>query len=410
MSIQPSDVTLALTSLRQELSLGAVHLKNRVVMASLTRNRSVPIDVANNFNVEYYRQRASAGLILSEGTLISKQGTQWPHAPGIYTAEHAAGWSKVTEAVHGAGGIIFAQLWHVGRSAHPDMPLQKQAGLVSAPSPISGRGGKFSLLDNAGYVAPVREHPDPSLLVQEFKQAAQFAKDAGFDGVEFHGAGGYLPNQFIDKSSNNRNDKWGGSVENRARFYVESLKAITEIWEPSRVGIKLAPCGGYNDVGMNEDDTKESYSYIIDHCVKLGLAYIQLTRYVDFLDPVFDQPGINQGQKRACTRLDVVETFGPIVYASGGNTKLLLNGDLSAAEAERLIEEKKIDAVVIGRSFINNPDLVDRLFKGEPLNDILGFPLDMGVFYNFVNSPAEGYSKTSALQLEWEQMPDPVFA
>lgn len=112
---------------------------------------------------------------------------------------------------------------------------------------------------------------------------------------------------------------------------------------------------------------------------------------IDFLDPVFDQPGINQGQKRACTRLDVVETFGPIVYASGGNTKLLLNGDLSAAEAERLIEEKKIDAVVIGRSFINNPDLVDRLFKGEPLNDILGFPLDMGVFYNFVNSPAEGY-------------------
>ena len=193
-----------------------------------------------------YRQRAGAGLILSEGTLVSKQGTQWPHAPGIYTAEHAAGWRKVTEAVHGAGGIIFAQLWHVGRSAHPDMPLQKQAGLVSAPSPISGRGGKFSLLDDTGYVAPVREHPDPSLLVQEFKQAAQFAKDAGFDGVEFHGisdsqdgiqfrltsilmligAGGYLPNQFIDKSSNIRNDKWGGSVKNRARFYVESLGAI----------------------------------------------------------------------------------------------------------------------------------------------------------------------------------------
>ncbi|KAF7983274.1 hypothetical protein HWV62_22916 [Athelia sp. TMB] len=392
MSIQPSDVTLPLKALRQELTLGAVHLKNRVLMSSLTRSRSTPIDVANEFNVEYYRQRAGAGLIFTEGTLVSKQGTEWPHAPGIYTEEHAAGWRKVTEAVHAAGGLIFAQLWHVGRVAHPDMPLQKEVGPVSAPSPISARGGKFRQLDNAGYVAPVKEHPDPSLLVQEFKRGAQFAKDAGFDGVELHGANGYLPMQFIDKTSNHRTDKWGGSVENRARFYVETLNAITEIWEPSRVGIKLNPCGGYNDVGMNEEDTKESYSYIIDHCVKLGLAYVQLTRYLDFFDPVFD------GKTRVEAKLDVVEVFGPIIYASGGKTKLLLNGGLSAAEADKLVEEKKIDAAVIGRSFINNPDLIGRLFNGEPLNETLGFPADYHTFYNFVNSPAEGYSDYPDIQ------------
>lgn len=134
-----------------------------------------------------YRQRAGAGLLLSEAALVSKQGSEWPNAPGIYSEEHATGWRKVTEAVHGAGGIIFAQLWHTGRVAHPDMPLQKEVGPVSAPSPISARGGKFRQLDNAGYVAPVREHPDPSLLVEEYKRAAKFAKEAGFDGVELHG-------------------------------------------------------------------------------------------------------------------------------------------------------------------------------------------------------------------------------
>ncbi|KZP12209.1 FMN-linked oxidoreductase, partial [Athelia psychrophila] len=265
MSIQPSDIGLPLKNLREEITLGALTLKNRIIMSSLTRSRSDPVDVANDLNVEYYRQRAGAGLILSEGTLVSMQGTEWPHAPGIYSKEHADGWRKVTEAVHGAGGLIFAQLWHVGRMAHPDTPLGKNAGLVSAPSPVSARGGKFHNIEGMpGYVAPTREHPDPSLLVQEFKRAAEFAKEAGFDGVELHGAGGYLHHQFADKSSNLRTDKWGGSVENRARIYVETLKAITEVWDPSRVGIKLNPAGGFNDVGMNEEDTKETFSYIID--------------------------------------------------------------------------------------------------------------------------------------------------
>ncbi|KZP34339.1 FMN-linked oxidoreductase [Athelia psychrophila] len=393
MSVQPSDIGLPLKALREEVTLGSVTLKNRIIMSSLTRSRSEPVDVANDFNVEYYRQRAGAGLIMTEGTLVSMQGTEWPHAPGIYSKEHADAWRKVVDAVHGAGGLIFAQLWHVGRVAHPDMPLQKKAGLVAAPSPVSARGGKFRILEGApGYVAPVREHPDPSLLVQEFKRGAEFAKEAGFDGVELHGANGYLPAQFADKSSNIRTDKWGGSVENRARFYVETLKAMTEVWDPSRVGIKLNPCGGYNDAGMDEEDTKETYSYIIDYCVKLGLAYVQLTRYLTFFDPVFDQPGINQGKQRVQTQLDVVETFGPIVYASGGKTKLILNGNLSAAEAEKLVEEKKIDAAVIGRSFINNPDLVSRLFNAQPLNETLGFPPNPFGFYNFVDSPSEGYT------------------
>ncbi|KZP34343.1 FMN-linked oxidoreductase [Athelia psychrophila] len=393
MSIQPSDIGLPLKALREEVTLGSVTLKNRIIMSSLTRSRSEPVDVANDLNVEYYRQRAGAGLILSEGTLVSVQGTEWPHAPGIYSKEHADGWRKVTDAVHGAGGRIFAQLWHVGRVAHPDTPFGKKAGLVSAASPVSARGGKFRAVEGEpSYVAPAREHPDPSLLVQEFKRGAEFAKEAGFDGVELHGANGYLLNQFADKSSNLRTDKWGGSVENRARIYVETLKAVTEVWGPSRVGIKLNPCGGYNDVGMNEEDTKETFSYIIDHCVKLGLAYVQLTRYLTFFDPVFDQPGINQGKQRVQTQLDVVETFGPIIRAAGSKTKLILNGGLSAAEAEKLVAEKKIDAAVIGRSFINNPDLVSRLFNAQPLNETLGFPLNPFGFYNFADNAAVGYT------------------
>ncbi|KZP11969.1 flavo protein NADH-dependent oxidoreductase [Athelia psychrophila] len=393
MSIQPSDIGLPLKALREEITLGALTLKNRVIMSSLTRSRSDPVDVANDLNVEYYRQRAGAGLILSEGTLVSAQGTEWPHAPGIYSKEHADAWRKVTEAVHGAGGLMFAQLWHVGREAHPDMPLQKKAGLVSAPSPVSAIGGKFRTLEGApGHVAPTREHPDPNELVQEFKRGAEFAKEAGFDGVELHGASGYLPHQFADKSSNIRTDKWGGSVENRARFFVETLNAIAEVFDSSRVGIKLSPWGEEGDLRMNEEDTKETFSYIIGHAVKLGLAYVQFSRSLPSFDPVFDQPGINQGEQRTLSHLDVVETFGPIIYASGGKTKLLLNGELSAAEAEKLVAEKKIDAAVIGRSFINNPDLVSRLFNAQPLNETLGFPLNSFGFYNFVDNPAVGYT------------------
>ncbi|KAF7967472.1 hypothetical protein HWV62_34119 [Athelia sp. TMB] len=383
MSVKSTDVNISLKALREPLHLGPMTLRNRVIMASLTRSRATPVDVANSTNVEYYRQRAAggAGLILSEGTLVSMQGTEWPHVPGIYSKEHAEGWRKVIDTVHSVGGVMFAQLWHVGRVAHPDMPLQKKAGVpVSAPSPIRARGGKFRQLDDAPNATPEREHPDPRELVQEFKRAAEYAKQAGFDGVEFHG-----------KHSNKRTDKWGGSLENRCRFYVECLKAITEVYDPSLVGIKLNPCGGYNDVGMNEADTKETFSYIINHCVNIGLAYVQLVRYLPFMDPVFNEEGPQQGNQRSLTHLDVLETFGPLIRTSHGKTKILLNGNLSAEEADQLVDEGKIDAVVFGRSFINNPDLVKRLFNGLPLNESLGYPADPPTFYSFSDRPSQGY-------------------
>jgi len=390
MSIQPEEVKLPLKALKQEFKIGDMSVKNRIVMASLTRSRAVPEDVPNDFNVDYYRQRAAggAGLILSEGTLVSAQGTEWPSVASIYSDEHAKGWKKVVDAVHAEGVPMFAQLWHVGRVAHPDMPLQKKFGKpVSAPSAIKARGGNFRLFVDRENKEPGRAHPHPWELVEEFRMAAYRARDAGFDGVEFHGANGYLAAQFADKNTNQRTDEWGGSVENRTRFYRECLDAICSVYPPSKVGIKLNPCGGYNDVGMNEQDTKETFGAIIEYCVKKGLAYVQLVRYLPFMDFEYAP-----GKFRAETHLDVLETFGPTILGSQGRTKLLYNGNVSAKEADELIEQGKIDGVTLGRSFINNPDLPKRLFEGKPLNEELGFPLQPKFFYSFLTKPSEGYS------------------
>jgi len=232
-------------------------------------------------------------------------------------------------------------------------------------------------------------------LVEEFRNAAKMAKMAGFDGVEYHAANGYLGAQFLDKNSNKRTDKWGGSLENRARFNLECLNAICEVYPSDRVGIKMNPCGGYNDVGMNEADTKESYGYMVDFCVKKGLAYVQLVRYLPFMDAEY--PGEMEG-KRAETHLDVLETFGPTIRASNGKTKLFYNGDLTAEEGDKLVEDKTVDAIVLGRSSINNPDLPKRLFNNLPLNETLGFPNQPKTFYTFEKDPSEGYTNYPSIQ------------
>jgi 2,4-dienoyl-CoA reductase-like NADH-dependent reductase (Old Yellow Enzyme family) len=217
---------------------------------------------------EYYVQRVlgGAGLIVTEGILITRQGTELQYAPGLWDSEHVTGWKKIVDAVHEAGGKIYAQLWHVGRVAHhSDAPEQKLAGVpVYAPSAISARGGKFRFLPGVpGYVTPTAVE-DPWTIVEQYKKAAINAKEAGFDGVEIHGANGYLVTQFLDNTANHQ---WGGSVENRSRFGLEVLKAVKEVFGRN-ISIKLSPAGGYNDVGMPLAETVETYGYFITEAEK----------------------------------------------------------------------------------------------------------------------------------------------
>ncbi|KIY69215.1 FMN-linked oxidoreductase [Cylindrobasidium torrendii FP15055 ss-10] len=350
----------SLAPLFSPLQLGPLTLKNRVGVSATTRNRSVPTSIPNAINVDYYRQRAAgaAGLIVTEGVLVEQQGTEWEHAPGIWSQNHVEGWRKVTEAVHAEGGLIFAQLWHLGRLSHPDASEQIKAGKpVYGPSAISARGGKFRLVEGEpGYVTPTAIE-DPSTLLPIWKQAAINAKEAGFDGVEVHGANGYLIHQFLDSSSNQRTDQWGGSIQNRSRLGLEVLKTIVDVWGPDRVGIKLSPTGGYNDMGMPLEETLETFSYFITEADKLKLAYIVLARYGEAIDPVFDG-------KRRGTPHDVIGSYTPLIKHSlkFGNT------GYTGEEAAQAVARGELDAVFFGMQWISNPDLAKRFELGKEVN------------------------------------------
>ncbi|KAJ7580141.1 hypothetical protein C8J56DRAFT_1006494 [Mycena floridula] len=344
---------MSLSALFKPLELGPVTLKNRVFLSPLTRGRSVPTTIPNDLNREYYKQRSNAGLIVTEGTLIVQQGTEWPNAPGLWNKEHVAGWKKITEQVHAEGSVIYAQLWHVGRVAHPDMPEQIAAGRpVYAPSAIAAKGGKYKLPDPR-YVTPTAVD-DPETLIADYKHAAINAKEAGFDGVELHGANGYLVHQFLDYSSNIRTDKWGGSVENRARFGLETLKALIEVFGSDRVAIKLSPGAGFNDMGMPLQDTLDTYSYFITEADKLKLSYICLARYTVAMDPT------GRG-----TPHDVVESYRHLIK----HPKAFFNNEFTPEEAAALVESGKADGIFFGRPFIPHPDLAKRIESGKPLDN-----------------------------------------
>ncbi|KIO28450.1 hypothetical protein M407DRAFT_242997 [Tulasnella calospora MUT 4182] len=351
-------------------------------MASLTRSRSVPTTIPNHANFEYYVQRArSAGLVMTEGTLIVHQGTNWPNAAGIWSMDHARAWKRITDEVHNVGGKIFCQLWHKKLAEKP----------VPGPSAVQARGGeglfeRFGLDKSAGYSMP-EPIEDPMAIIADYKNAALMAKEAGFDGVELHSANGYLVHQFLDFNTNKRTDKWGGSVENRCRFGLETLKALISVWGPDRVGIKMNPCGGYDDVGMPLEETKETFTYYIEEILKLKVAYIQLVNYLPQMDPELD------GKKRG-TPHDVLKTYGPLVKdpsnpSASNTTKLLLNGALNPDQANELISSQLIDAAVFGTLWIGNPDLQTRVEQGKELN----MQLDHKTFYGFPgNDPKVGYS------------------
>ncbi|KAJ7073573.1 flavoprotein NADH-dependent oxidoreductase [Mycena amicta] len=354
-------------SLFTPLKLGTITIPNRVGMSALTRSRAsktVPTDIMR----EYYVQRAEggAGLIVTEAVLISRQGTQWEEAPGIWEQSQIDGWKKIVDAVHATGSKIYAQLWHTGRVSHPDAPQQIAAGVpVYAPSAIAARGGKFHFIPGEpGYVTPT-EVPDPKTLVALFKQAAINAKAAGFDGVEVHAATGYLVHQFLDSSSNQRTDSYGGSPANRVRFALETIAALQEVFGMD-VSIKLSPTGGYNDMGMPLDETIATFGYLLEQIDKLPtpLSYVVLARYNPFLDQEFD------GKMRA-TNHDVLATFKG--YFASGRTPLFLNSGLSPAEAEGLIGSGTVAGVFFGMSWMTHPDLGKRIKAGKAVDNVPDF-------------------------------------
>ncbi|KAG1733693.1 hypothetical protein EDB19DRAFT_1639444 [Suillus lakei] len=385
------------TELLKPLTIGPFTLRNGVIMSALTRSRSVPTNVPNDINLEYYVQRArgGAGLIISEGTLICHQGhviqsvtstqtdcsnswifrTEWPNAPGIWSQDQVAAWKRITDAVHAEGGLIFTQLWHLGRVCHPDAPEQKASGMpVYGPSSIAARGGKFRFLPGQpGHVTPVAVD-DPRILINLYRQAAINAKEAGFDGVELHAANGYLVHQFLDSTSNKRTDVYGGSIENRARFGLEVLKELVSVWGSKRVAVRLSPTGGYNDVGMPLQENIDTFQYFISQADVLDLGYICLVRYIAAIDPKIDGMTSNAstGKLRA-TEHDVLKTYRPCIKKS----PLFFNGGLTPEEADQLIAAKEIDAAAFGVLWIGHPDLAKRIEHGIPLDA----KLDQKTFY-----------------------------
>lgn len=354
-------------TLFEPYTLGDITLSNRIVMAPLTRNRAGAGFVPGDLAVEYYAQRASAGLIISEATQISQQGQGYQDTPGIYTQAQIHGWRKVTDAVHGRGGHIFLQLWHVGRVSHVDLQPERQAPV--APSAIRATTKTFV---NNGFV-DVSEPRALQLdeipgIIADFRRAAANAIAAGFDGVEVHGANGYLLDQFAKDGANTRTDTYGGSVENRARLMIEVTAAVAEEVGVERTGIRISPVSPANGVSIS--DPQPQFDYIVEKLNELAIAYIHVVE------------GATGGPR------DVAPFDFDALRAAFKNTYIANNGyDLDLA-ASRLAEGKA-DLFAFGRPFIANPDLVARLKTGAPLASI-----DPATLYG---GGAKGYTDYPAL-------------
>lgn len=345
------------------LDVGALRLRNRIVMAPLTRNRAGAGFVPRDLNVEYYRQRASAGLIISEATQIAPEGLGYPDTPGIYTDEQVAGWRRVTDAVHAEGGQMVLQLWHVGRISHPS--LQPDRKLPVAPSAIKPAGQAATYEGPQEFVTPRALAVDELAgLCEQYREAARKARAAGFDGVEVHNANGYLLDQFLRDGTNRRTDLYGGSLENRLRFPLQVLNAVLEVWPADRVGIRLSPSGTMND--MRDSDPKATFTAMVRALEPYGLAYIHI------MEPL--EADIRHGG-----------TPLPVGYfRSFYKGILMVNGGYDGRRAQAVVASGDADLVSFGRLFLANPDLPARLRDGRPLN-----APDPRTFYG---GGAEGYT------------------
>lgn len=345
------------------IQLGSYTLPNRVVMAPLTRNRAGEGNVPQALNVEYYAQRASAGLIITEATQVSPQGVGYPATPGIHSPAQVAGWRQVTEAVHARGGRIILQLWHVGRISHPS--LQPGGALPVAPSALQPAGQAITYQGPQDFVTPrALELAELPGIVEQFRSGAANALAAGFDGVEIHGANGYLLDQFLRDGANQRRDAYGGSLENRARLLLEVTEAVCAVWGAARVGIRLSPLQPFND--MRDANPEAIFSYAVQQLNRFGLGYLHVTEVGK------NAPGA------AGPAFDLVKLkrlWSGVYMTNGGYDLARANAVLAAGEA---------DMVAFGALFLANPDLPLRFAQGAPLNTP-----DPATFYG---GDAKGYT------------------
>jgi len=343
------------------ITIGDLTLKNRIVMAPLTRARAIGgARVPNALMAKYYEQRSTAGLILSEATSVTPQGVGYADTPGLWSDEQVEGWKQVTAAVHAAGGVIFAQLWHVGRISDPSL-LNGDAPV--APSAIAAEG-------HVSLLRPMRPYPVPRALdteelagvVAAYKLGAENAKKAGFDGVEIHGANGYLLDQFLQDKTNQRTDNYGGTIENRARLMLEVTDACIAVWGANRVGMHLAPRRDAHDMG--DSDPAATFGYVARELAQRKIAFI-------------------------CAREAVGEdSLGPLLKKEFGGV-YIANESLDKQGAQQLLDNGTADAVAFGKDFISNPDLPRRLETDAPLNK-----WNAETFYG---ASAEGYTDYPAL-------------
>ncbi|MGL6076251.1 MAG: alkene reductase [Fimbriiglobus sp.] len=336
-----------MSALFQVFDLNGLTLSNRIVLAPLTRSRAGVERLPNSLMAEYYAQRATAGLIVSEATVISERANGWNQSPGIYNDAMQAGWKLTTDAVHAAGGKIFLQLWHCGRASHSSF---HNGELPPAPSAIKINGDAIHTpTGKQPYETPrALEAAEIADIVADYRDAARRAREAGFDGVEIHGANGYLIDTFLQSKTNHRTDGYGGSVENRYRFLKEVTEAVLQEWPANRVGVRLSPNGQFNDMGS--PDYREQFLYVAGQLNGYGLAYLHL---MDGLAFGFHQLG------EPMTLADFRAVFrGPLI-GNCGYTKETAEAAIAAGHA---------DFIAFGRPFISNPDLVERFRNNWPLN------------------------------------------
>lgn len=356
------------SDLFQKVTLGPITLANRIVMAPLTRARSLPGDVPGPLNAEYYTQRATAGLIISEATQISQQGKGYAFVPGIYKEEQIAGWKLVTDAVHAKGGHIFAQLWHVGRISHPS--LQENGQLPVAPSAIQPRGMAFTETGFQPFVTPrALETEEIPGIVKQYAYAAECAKRAGFDGVEIHSANGYLLDQFIRDQTNHRTDQYGGSLENRMRLVLEVVEAVCSVWTGARTGIRLSPVSPANDIA--DSQPMKTFSYLVEQLNAFQLAYLHCVE------------GHTIGPRIIPDDFSFIELrklfHGPYMANNGYDLQMALQARAN----------NTADLISFGRPFIGNPDLVNRFYTGA---ELVNAPKE-----TWYGHKAEGYTDWPAL-------------
>ncbi|MDU8359707.1 alkene reductase [Pseudomonas syringae group sp. J309-1] len=328
-----------MTTIFDPITMGDLQLANRIVMAPLTRCRADEGRVPNAMMAEYYVQRASAGLIISEATSVTPMGVGYPDTPGIWSTDQVRGWSNITKAVHGAGGKIVLQLWHVGRISHPSY-LNGETPV--APSAIKPEGHVSLVRPLSDYVTPrALELAEIADVVEAYRTGAENAKAAGFDGVEIHGANGYLLDQFLQSSTNQRTDQYGGSLENRARLMLEVVDAAIDVWGAGRVGLHLAPRADSHDMG--DDNLAETFGYVAAEMGKRGIAFI-------------------------CSReREADDSIGPQLKKAFGGA-YIANEKFTKDSANAWLANGSADAVAFGVPFIANPDLPARLKQDAPLN------------------------------------------